>query len=165
MPDIFPGIATAVEDIESLMGSVLVWDEGAVAPAWKSLGSIGTITVDHKPVLGNADQSNRQATLSHDFEVAFTMLQTKGAAAATAAALASPTGAGYRFKITDEILTDIAGAEAAEGVEFVNVLPEVEGQRRYGSEQSLFAVKFKGRATRDQFTAYQTTRTLTLAAG
>lgn len=162
MPAQFPAIQAAVEEIESLMGSVFVWDGDEVTPGWKSLGTIGDISVNFKSKKGGADQAGRMKTLAFELEVNFVMLQTGDTAMQAAAALAAPTGAGHKIKITDELTPSVDDAEAANGVVFTNVLPDVGVAKEYRAGQSSIPVKLDGLATLAQFATFATSRELVL---
>lgn len=156
-----PAVTQAVENIESLMGSVLIKDPSAPT-TFVSAGTIGDINVDYKSVEGSADQAGRNKTLALDFEVSFVMLQTTEVEQQLVAAMLKPTGSGHTVLITDEPTTAAQAADA-EGVTFSGVLFQAEGARRYRGEQSMITMKFKGRVTITQFETFATTKTIAFA--
>ncbi len=141
-------------------GGCFVSDDSGVN--YYDLGQIvgGQFKVTGTPVLAEKDSAGRPKQLGMDVSLQFTLEQTADVQLALLDELSDPASNGLWFKFTT-IHTNAAGAGAAAGYVFKNVLPNVGADLDFGGGNSMIPITAEGRVSMLAFVLLGSGQTLT----
>ena len=133
------------EHIEGEIMDAFIDDGGSLV----SMGHLQDVTINLSAVTQDADTKGRQKQIAVDVEISLVMQQTTAEEFSAVSDAAQVSGKGTTIKCTSEP-TSASNADSADGYEFVNVWPNVEGEFDGSGEGSMFTVSASGRVLVDE---------------
>ena len=134
------------------IGRVYVSDDDGTT--YYEPGRFKNVVINTAKVVTDPDQQGRIKQQAYDITGQLVLTQTSSVELENLELLLHPSGDGLWVKFTDDVpATGAAGAGAADGLEFKNVLFTAEPSFDMGGGESMIAMEFTGRVSVTGFSA------------
>ena len=148
-------------DIYRAGGAFLSEDAGVT---YRDMGQVKGGEISFDPIVTDLDTAGREKQLGFTMEVLFIMQQTSDTELGSLDAVVNPTPANGLWLKMSTVHTNAAGAAAAAGYLFKNVLPVASGRINLSGNESNITVTIKGRVSVANFVTIGSTQIVTFDA-